>query len=137
MKFITKIFSLSYAILISYAAHCSSLVGSDQEEGAPQTGPVVTYNDIKHLSPDANIHPITVDGRVWSLQWHSSRIGPIEDDYSPEDYEFHVVLCSDKGLKSSKIEDLQFASYRMVVEKRETKEIIDPLLYVFYLRVPR
>ncbi len=74
---------------------------------------------------------------MWNLQWHSSIIAPIENEYTPDKYEFSVQLCDDKGLKNIKIEDLQFASYRIVVKEKESKEVIDPFLYVFYLRLPR
>lgn len=137
MKLIIKVLFLSCALLMPHDVLCCSIIAVNQEEDTPRTGPVVIYDDIKDLSPDSMIHPITVNGRVWNLQWHSSDICPIKEFYCPEEHTFHVVLHSDHGLKNSEIKDFQFASYKVIVEKRETKEIIDPLLYVFYLRIPQ
>ena len=107
MNFII-VFSFAITVVFSSYVHCSNT----EEEGKAHAAPIVSYSHIKHLSPDGFVHSIKINGHLWNLQWHSSIIPPIEDDYPPENYHFYVQLCDGKGLSNTKMKDLQFASYR-------------------------
>src|SRR5690554_3215002 len=106
-----KIIFLAAAIFEISNLHASSLTEMNEEEARV---PVVTYDQIKGNGLlETQWGNLQLEGKKWHFHWALKNEGSLEESFSPEHYDYEIVLINSSSLRNSRIL-YRFASYRVV-----------------------
>ena len=155
MKTITTLFcfflnsTIVFGSLLSEEEHKTPLSSATHENleniiaHKVANAPVVSADDIESfMQPRAKEGFISFrdpvapqDEYLWTLSWHAPFPDKFHKHYPAQTFNYSVSLVDERGLGVEHCGE-HFASYRIFVTHKETKELIDPWL-VFYLKAPQ